>query len=209
LIFAALVFTANAQTTTDTQTITIPRTPSYTPSIGTQMFNANNLVVFRHVGYTSGIAAAVDMVEMTITGTIIRVIPISNSGGPGKRITVQGGTGTQADSHASLTADGYYIMLAGYDVPDLGLITGVNRIVAKIDYSGSVSYGLGINYYTGTSGFRGVSSLPLVGPIEYFPPLADPSMGRCMSCPLPFPAGEVSQEEVGVPHCPFQLSQSC
>ncbi|MEV4262430.1 ExeM/NucH family extracellular endonuclease [Kribbella sp. NPDC049584] len=123
-------------------------------------FSAGNIVVAR-VGdggvALSGAATPVFLDEYTSAGTLVQTIPLPTSAvGADRRLTMSG-TAT-SEGALSLSADGRYLALAGYDAdPGTASVASsststVSRVVARVDGSGAVDTSTAItDAFSGTN----------------------------------------------------------
>lgn len=130
--------------------------------LGLQPFGAENVVVVRIGDGTAplvlGNAHKVFLDEYTSTGTLVRSInmPIVAEGN-NKRLTLSVSTNDHTEGYLSLSPDGKYLALAGYDAnPGYGNVVNtngnaVNRVIALIDSRGRQ------NITTALSSFGNVS----------------------------------------------------
>lgn len=127
-------------------------------------FTPGNLVVYR-VGTGSGAltsaAAAAFLDEYTPSGALVQTIALPTAiSGPNRALTAAGSA--TSEGQLSRSADGLFLVVAGYDAAPgtAGVATTapgtVNRVVARIDVSGSVDTTTALNDAAGNA--RGAAS---------------------------------------------------
>ncbi|HEX8364645.1 MAG TPA: Calx-beta domain-containing protein [Allosphingosinicella sp.] len=110
-------------------------------------FVLGNIVVSRvgtGSGALSGVATAVFLDEYTPTGTFVRSIALPTADfAPHQTLTATGNATTEG--RLNLSADGRYLVLAGYDVAPgtatnlyLNPSSGVARVIGRVDASGAI-----------------------------------------------------------------------
>jgi len=110
-----------------TQTLTVSAAP----------FTDGRLVVLRVNSTTN--AGTISLDEYTPAGAAgtSYALPTTTSGNV-NRVTLLGNTATEGQM--SLSADGQYLVLGGYDMAvGATSVSGVNRVIARVDYSGNVA----------------------------------------------------------------------
>ncbi|MDQ3918921.1 MAG: Ig-like domain repeat protein, partial [Acidobacteriota bacterium] len=108
-------------------------------------FNSGDLVVYRVGDGTAALgsgATAVFLDEYTTTGTLVQSIPMPTAvSGSNKRLTASGTAATEG--YMTRSADGRYLILAGYDANIGTSVTSsnsssINRVIGRVDALGTV-----------------------------------------------------------------------
>ena len=129
-------------------------------------FTAGNVVIYRVGDGVAGLVnsgSAVFLDEYSPTGVLVRSIPLPTVAGGANRRLIASGT---ASSEGLLTrsADGAYLLLAGYDAPfggaSLAGTTGsaVNRVVGRVGRDGTIDTSTALSDFSSTNNPRSVAS---------------------------------------------------
>ncbi|HYI49312.1 MAG TPA: Calx-beta domain-containing protein [Allosphingosinicella sp.] len=161
---------ARSVTAAGPQTAQPPEGPAFAvePNPVFAPFTPGNIVVYRigaiGGGALSNAASAVFIDEYTASGVHVRTIALpTTDSGIHQTLTAAGAT-QQSEGLLTLSTDGHYLLLTGYDAavgtPDVESTTAaaVNRVVGRIAADGTVDTSTALSDFASTGSPRGVAS---------------------------------------------------